>query len=1217
MSNFKRVMKSMNRFYQYMLAAVAAVATVACSQEFDESIIAPEESGELVPVTLTVGNEDTRVNIADDYKTIHWTAEDKLVVFEGTSTYSDPNKVKREFSIVEESIDGSSATFTGEVTSTQTKFYVMYPSTAVDSRVDGDDFNFVLPSIQQLGDNNVADNALLSIGYVERDENGAISTTLKNIVGFLRVDITFDDVEEVIVSGNQLAGKAKINLDDTATSVPAVSSLSNASNMVTLLPKDEVFEPGSYYVALLPGTTPAGEFRVTFNRTSEKMTAYAATKEITIERNKGKFITDYKWEKGALVIKDAETMKEFLTNSSKYGEAEFANNIDLKDVELPTANSFEGVLDAKGYKLLNWKATAPLFKNLAGSVKNLIIDESCTLTPADAVGPFGFVAATVASGGSLENITNNVATITIDATKYGAGSSQADDAVYFGSLAGECYGTITNCHNNADITITTNPTGDNVRGMVYVGGLVGLVDASEMIAANAELVTVSNCQNSGDISYTVASGRGGFLFMGGVVGGTTASKLSSSTTIKAKVDNCSNTGAISNVYPESATAIGAMSKDNSNFTYVAGVIGYCEGSVSNSVNGVQNDTAKGKITHTTPTLTEGFVVANSAVAGVAGFAMTSGTKNTNYAPIVVEGSFGPGTAGNSQLGGGALNGVSVAGVIGQTGSGTNFKTYTLSDCDNYGTVDVNFAMSANTSTNLYVGGVTGYASTPVDDLNNHAKVNVVSSAINHFIGGVLGQGYYGLSNAINNANVEVELVSNGGNQIDGANNCIGGVIGMTPGTSGVSIANLTNNNPVSVEVTGSEVVPGEVYVGGVAGKTQVKATPLINNETTTFVAGGLTEAYVGGLCGYGTGELKESTNAKAVTATATSATAEFAVGGLLASSGITVMENSNNNGAVSATLSGRAVKAYAGGLVGYAGGKITATDCNNTAAVTFSAPEAELTELSVAGICGRSYAKSVYTNCKNSADITVSAKSATAAHLAGIEGAPNSAAISSTNGATTIECVNTGDLNANFPALWYVGGISSWGGPWTSTPASQMKATDNVVDCDITINSTTKGHYVGGIVGFSGLHTEVSGNSYTGKITVGANDATKRSFVGGIVGVYAVNQTNATSQKNGTFALGGNSAKAEIVCGAKDANNNFAGMILGGVDNVSTRTSFTKLSDLTVNFDSKNANKVKSGCKLDDTEVTSANYSDYVMGSYNDAARFNLIVNNSNSVLFE
>lgn len=1195
----------MKRFFRYMLAAAVALSAASCSDEFEESALNPEFGGKLVPMTISVGGEQTRVEINNNK--IGWTPTDKLVIFEGTSSYSDIGKTKREFTVVEGSIDESGASFTGEVTETQTKFYAMYPFDAVVDRASGTAFNMTLPTEQKLSNSNVADNALLSTGYFET--TSATGVTLKNVVGFLRVDITFDDVKEVIVTGNDIAGKVKV----TGKSAE-ISSISSASNIVTLLPSGELFEPGSYYIALLPSTTPAGEFRVTFERVSEKVTSYASTKEITIERNKGFYITDYKWEKGTCIIRDAETLTEFLNNSSKYAEAEFANDIDLKDVELPTAANFEGILNCNGFKLLNWDAKAPLFDKLAGTVMNLVIDESCTLSPADAKGPFGFVAATVLSGSSLENITNNVATITLNTTNYGAGSSQLDDAAYFGVLAGKCYGTVKNCVNNADITITTNPTGGNIRGMVYIGGLVGLLDTQEMISIDETTISMTDCENNGDISYTVASGRGGFLFMGGLVGGTTASKISSSTTIKAKIEKCINKGAISNIYPSSATAIGAMSKDNSNYTYIAGIIGYCEGSVSNSTNGDSNDFSKGTITHTTPTLTSGFVVANSSVAGVAGFVMTGGEYNTNYSFINVAGSFGPGTAGNSQLGGGAQNGVSVAGVIGQAGCSTYFKDYTLSNIDNYGKIYIDFQMASDVSTTLYVGGCVGYASIKLDNLLSESDLfTVKSSANNHSVGGVVGHAYYGVARATNNSAVNVELISNGDNQIDGANNCIGGVVGMVPGTSGASSTQIQNHYPMSVTIDGSAAVAGELYIGGAFGKSQVKASEVYNTEAVKLIADSLTELYIGGLGGLISGELTQSQNYGNVSVSATSASAEFGIGGLFGTSGITVMSDNMNSGDVEAIFTGSLTKAYAGGLIGFAGGKITATDCiNSSNYIALSAPEAEPTELSVAGICGRSYAKSIYTRCENLSEINLSMKSATAAHLAGIEGAPNSATISNSNGATTIDCVNSGDLYANFPALWYVGGISSWGGVWTSTTSSQMKAQGNIVECNINIDSTTNGHYIGGIVGFSGLHTTVDGNSFTGEISVGANSSTVRSFVGGIVGVYAINQTSATGTKNGSFTLSKNTSSVVIT-----TEDSYAGLLVGGVDNLSTRESFTNLSTLTVIYDSENPNIIKRGSKINDVTMTSSKYLDYVMGNYFGVDRFNLIYQDRESILLE
>ena len=1185
----------MKKTFKYALAVVAAVATVACSQ-FDEQDIAPEVGGEnMVPMTITVGNEPTRVNVGDDSKSINWTAGDKLAIFEGTSysSYSDAGKTKLEYSVVESSINGTSATFTGLASADQTKFYVLYPFESVDSRTAAKRFKMVLPSTQQIGDSNIDEKALLSAGYFVAPDNAV----LYNVTGFLRVDITFDDVESVVVCGNGLAGDVEIQKNSSpVTDVPTVYALKNAVNTVTLLPKGEVFEKGSYWVALLPGTTPAGEFSVTFNRTSQKVTTYSSTKDVVIERNKGFFIADYKWEKQDLVIKDAATLTEFLTNSVKYGKAEFANDINLEGVTLPVAENFTGELDCKGFALKNWNATAPLFAKLGGAVKNLVIDESCTLTPADAVGAFGFVAKTVAASGSLENITNNVAAITLDATKYGAGSSQADDAVYFGTLAGECYGAVKNCVNNSNITITTNPSGDDIRGMVYIGGLVGLLDTADNIAANAEFVSMSNCENNGDIAYTVASGRGGFLFLGGLVGGTTATKLASSTTNKAKIDGCTNKGIISHIYPETATAIGAKTKDNSNFTYVAGVIGYCEGSVSNCVNGVgttldvtiptvkpssvTNDAVEGAITVTTPTLASGFVVANAAVAGVAGMALMGGDSNKNFAPIYVAGSYGPGTVGSSQLGGGSQSGVSVAGVIGQTGSGTNFKDYTLSNSHNYGALNVLLPMADGQSTTHHVGGVVAYSAILLNNLTNNAIVTVKSTGNVNYLGGVVGYSYYSLDTATNNAKLDFELVCNGEDQLDG--NCaMGGVFGWSQSGSSYSMKDLTNNNTLAVTISGTTVSAGTINIGGVAGKAQQAATNLQNKAALTVSAGTVKTLYVGGLCGDVSSSLINSTNHSAVTVNATSVTGDYAIGGLSAVVGLTTVTDCVNKGALNSTISGAITNAYLGGLFGTAGSsKVTISGCENesTATVDFTATEADLTTIAAGGIFGVGYKASPVSDCTNRAAISLSAKSATAGYLAGISAFIKSGSTTSTSAyALSLNgCTNTGKLYANFPATWYVGGAVAFGTPWHSTASNRQTIVDTTVACDIEIAATNiPAYYIGGILGYSGLHDNLTGNSYTGTITVGANADGTLSAVGGIVGGLYSYASSTSTINNATWNFGGNTV--DVTINQTAGTNVYNAALIGLVDNIlkSTLTS-NKVSNLTCVFDTVNANKIKS-----------------------------------------
>ena len=61
-----------------------------------------------------------------------------------------------------------SGAFTGEISGDNEEFYIMYPFDAAVDRSSGTAFNMQLTSTQQLGDYNIAPNALLSIGYFEK-----------------------------------------------------------------------------------------------------------------------------------------------------------------------------------------------------------------------------------------------------------------------------------------------------------------------------------------------------------------------------------------------------------------------------------------------------------------------------------------------------------------------------------------------------------------------------------------------------------------------------------------------------------------------------------------------------------------------------------------------------------------------------------------------------------------------------------------------------------------------------------------------------------------------------------------------------------------------------------------------------------------------------------------------------------------------------------------
>lgn len=1239
----------MKNFYRYMSAVFAIVATASCSQEIEDPDTSFVQDVKLVPMTITVDGEMTKTAVAEDGKSIHWSEGDVVAVFDGTG--------KREFTVVDGSIDGKSATFTGLVDEGAAEFYAVYPYSAAVELADGR-ITASAPTQQLIENANVASGAILAVGKFAKGE----TVSFRNAVGFLRVDVTYDDVTEVIVTGKNVAGTAVFN-----SSAELEDVLSGEGNVV-LTPSGDVFAKGSYYVTLLPGTTPADAFSITMVRAETGVTM-TASKEITVPRNGGFFVEDARLTE-TFVIKDAATLQTFLASAKDYQAGQLATvvrDIDLKDVELSGAESFAGYLNGNGFSLKNWASSGvSLFDTVSGKVSGLRFDASCLLTPADAPGTFGFLARTVASGGIVDGCENN-ATVTFEATAYGAGAEQLTDAVYFGMLVGKNNGIVKNCVNNGALNIVSVPAGSDERGFTYIGGLVGLVDNE------GDVPGLLNNVNNGDISYSI-TGRGGYLFMGGVAGGTTAEGLSSSSEVRTVVKECRNTGKIYHSFTQEIIGSGNA---KSNYINMAGVIGYCEGNVIDCVNGVQDDASKGRIQLDAPTLEtgEGYSAANVSVAGVSAFVLSTAQNSYNYGVIDVDGSFGPGYetypgGGNKEDGG-----VFVAGVIGSVGMlGSAAQTDAISDCHNFGEMDINLPITSTSGTNYksyhHVGGVVAYANATAANLSNNAKVSVYSEGTMNYLGGVIGQTDCNASNLINNGEILYTIGRVGGNQINNANQFFGGVLGYNTGDTMTSLTNngcvtmvvnntnqklrvggvagsfgnatgVTNNADVTMTETVDHVK--EIDFGGVSGaSTSGSVTDVYNKGAVTYSGKKMTgTTYFAGIIGYSSSTAVENIyNEKPVSVTAEELGTSYIAGVMGSSSAkFTSVTNSNTvtvnspitktlyvsgvTGAARSATEYRMVKnestisassgttLYLAGIAGHSAGNVKFYDCENNGMLDLNAPNLEAKDLYAGGICARPYSKSVYNNCTNAGDINVTAASASAAcYLGGIAAQPSNAT-SAGNGYDVEKCTVTGDITVDCQATWYIGGAIAFGSQWSSTTSNHRIASGNTVECDITVSSSTIAHHVGGIIGYSGVHVDIENNSYAGKITVGSNDASKLSNVGGIVGTLAISQTSATSVMNAAYTLRGNVVGAEIVY---DPTVGYGGMLVGAINNIATRTEYTNYSQLTLEY---GGDKVKSGSKLNDTVVAAENYKDCLLSGYDYSGRYELAVSGVDSVIFE
>lgn len=199
---------------------------------------------------------------------------------------------------------------------------------------------------------------------------------------------------------------------------------------------------------------------------------------------------------------------------------------------MPGGNSFQGTFDGSYTTDKNAElGTAEITGMTIDWSKGMTLPNGNTISTGSYAGAglFGYVV-----GGVIKNITV-------------CGSIVTDAAVYcVGGVAGYMRGSIYNCHNKVDITITnTTPS--------QCGGIVGTLESLETSADAAYYVQY--CSNTAAIQ-----GRGR---VGGIVGAVYCNLAGG-----VVVDQCYNTGNI--------TTYSSASK-----AYAGGIVGYCRGYIQN------------------------------------------------------------------------------------------------------------------------------------------------------------------------------------------------------------------------------------------------------------------------------------------------------------------------------------------------------------------------------------------------------------------------------------------------------------------------------------------------------------------------------------------------------------------------------------------------------------------------------------------------------------
>jgi hypothetical protein len=883
----------------FILAVLATVAALSCNKEIAEPQVVP--SGEKVYASFTAtGEELTKVllDFADEKSTIKWQDEDKIAVFDGVS--------KNVFSMKADSNHGNSAVFEGEITDGSGTLYAVYPADA-GFDLDGDKLNVTVPSEQTIPSGAFADpKALVSVASGTKGS----ALAFKQVCGLLKISFAAKNVREITISGQALAGEAKVAADGT------LAQPLKPSGDIILTHADGIFPAGTYYVAVLPGTTPAGSFSISVKK-GPSVGFKGASNPVTFERCKG-------IDPGSLdalpTKTEIKTMAElFDWNAGRVGSTEevvlIGADIDMEN-EPWVPKDFTGTFDGQGHKLYNLNvsrnANACFINTLTGTLKDVTfgssdgslydgmsrIEQNNPEDTAESGWRYAGLVTRLAAGSSLEYVTSFVP-VSIAATS----TSKTRVGGLVGIVAGAAG--LSECANLGDVV--NNAEAPIAAGSL--GGIVGWADAA---------VTMSYVQNKGNvISKNLKTQYIAGILTYDKTAGSTLTDCSNSGNISAEAEGscamaiagiiaesgnsiltrCINEGAISSTCDGECKAGGIIGRSNTGCTltdcinggtatitfnpatfassaYIGGIIGNSpaanEGTIS--LNGCKNF-ANLTATHRNINSIGGIV---GLLNGKGKLEITNCTNEGNIERIVddaaaaknnniclggiaayLAGGAGYSIVGSSNTGKVSTNTnqgsavVRIAGIAGYLVAATTIK-----DCANSGAIE--YKMGDETTcagSYLVLGGIVGhmYKNSKIESCTNSGNVFSDRKQVNR-VGGIVGTA--NSSSVISCTNTGAVSVKTPDDVVIKYWQAVAGIVGFTEGTSAGctwEIRDCVNRGNVSARINAQPNYVGRFGVAGIIGEP-FNNIPVSNNANYGSVTAYNTNAdapysYAGGIMG--------------------------------------------------------------------------------------------------------------------------------------------------------------------------------------------------------------------------------------------------------------------------------------------------------------------------------------------------------------------------------
>ena len=949
----------MKKFY-VILGLALGMLTAACSTDTTQDVLPQPQNEVVLGVTL---DDSSRTQIGEEIPggyTVVWSEGDRLSVNGKTSSEVKPADVGTR-----------SAQFT--VQDVTAPYHIFYPAEAVKG-YDAENSYFVVysPSEQEYTDKSFADKIAIMAG-VAKEPGQPI--TLTHLFSFIKVSIakgdnvdlhsvTIESLDEATMSG-----ELWIAPGDT-------ESWAAGCDYIHIVGKDGI--PYNNGVAEVIFAVPAREydngFKVTIeDKTGKAMSRTAYTTE-GVTLNGGEVLAmptlTYKGEaQKGIVIRTAAELVAFHAAAKAGDYSAYLNDedevvlgadIDMTGIDWEwTAGNFAGTFNGKGYKIKNWTADRPLFCNVTGTLKNIIIDESCTFTAATesmtATGDkqCAFIAEKINPTGKAINCTNFG---DVTASEINNGTHRV------AGLFGAGYGYIADCRNYGNITVTNNK--DFTKNLM-VGGVVAYYNTNASPKDYFGKDFLVNCSNYGNITVefpeTVQPKN---VYVGGVLG-TTAYHATAEVVNHGRITDCYNFGNVKYHFKKLA---------GGTYGNVGGVIGYAEANIQFCCN-------YGKVEYTVPVGERTAGGTRPGVGGVVATATHTVYWCENYGEVYVEGVWAGGTDGNA--GAGAYAGAVFGGVVGCAGIfDVTDSTEKVEDCTNYGKFTTKYYCLATGGTASSQGGVVGYSQMAVEDCSNEGVVDINTYNKNTYVGGVVGNSPYNVTRCDNNGSVSLTLM---GMTAEKANFRAGGVVGYCSKT----ISNCNNTGDVTTNCDGVEKTGITIYSASVVGDGFVidGCSNSGSNTTNIKTKTAYSTLYTAGIAGYSRTSVSDCTMSGSHTLNTDDSQASVRcagiVGQIITREGEdTVISNCSTTETAKVTLSTSNSKAnYAAGIIGLCNNGIDG--CTNKATISVKINK-QLTGEGITYIAGVAGMQKVTMNdCHNYGTITADMAESTSPLYAG------------------------------------------------------------------------------------------------------------------------------------------------------------------------------------------------------------------------------------------